>query len=97
MPKQQPDLSAADIIALVGRALHPGLGKDALHEVWPSPLAADLGVSKETVRSWRRGKDALFDADHNAFDRLLAVVERRADETARARDDLREWLKRNRR
>ena len=96
MPKQ-PDKTAAEMMASVGRALHHGLGKDAIHEAWPGPLAADLGVSKETVRAWRRGKDALFDADHDAFDRLLELAERRADEVCRARDELKSWLRRNRR
>jgi hypothetical protein len=90
------DKSPAEMMASIGRALHPGLDAQALHEIWPSPLAADLGVGKETVRTWRRGRDALFDANHDAFDRLLELVERRAEETARARDELREWLRRNR-
>jgi hypothetical protein len=97
MRKQQRDeKNAADILAEVGRALHPGLDKIALRETCPAPLAADLGVTKETMRSWRRGHDARFGPDHQAFDRLLALADRRADEVVRARDELRAWLERNR-
>ncbi len=96
MSKQHDDKSPADVLAMVGRALHPGLDKNALRETWPGPLAADLGVAKETMRSWRRGHDARFGADHPAMDDLLALVERRAEEVTAARDELREWLRRNR-
>jgi len=81
------DKTAADMLNAVGRALH---GDD-----WMTRLAVDLGVKRETVRSWHRG-NARLDADHGMFDRLLALAERRAEETGRARDELREWLQRNR-
>jgi len=63
--------------------------------VWPARLAADLGVTATSLRNWRRGR-APFDAGHGALDDLLEIAERRAYETARARDELRAWLQRNR-
>jgi hypothetical protein len=93
MPKQ-PEKTAIGILESVGRALF----EDAYAEPpeWPKRLARALGVQPESVRNWRRGK-APFTADHGALDDLLALAERRAEETAAARDELREWLKRNRR
>jgi hypothetical protein len=82
------DKKAADLLAEVGRALHG--------DEWPTKLAADLGVTKDTLRTWRRGRDVHFGPGHHALDRLLALVEGRAGEVARARDELREWLRRNR-
>jgi|SRR5258705_7913738 transposase-like protein len=96
MKQQQPDKNAADILAMIGRALHPGLDRHATAEEWPARLAADLGITRETMRSWRRGHDARFGADHPAMDDLMALAERRADEVARVRDELRAWLQRNR-
>lgn len=84
MPQRPDDPTAADMLDAVGRALH---GED-----WMTRLAADLGVKRETVRSWRRG-NARLDASHGMFIRLLALADRRAEETARVRDELREWLR----
>src|SRR5258708_30078184 len=96
MPKQPDDKSAADILETVGRALHPGLDRNAQGEVWPARLAADLGVSVVSLRNWRRGR-APFDAGHGALDDLLRIAERRAEEVTRARDELKSWLRPNRR
>ena len=85
---KQPEPTAADMFNAVGRALY---GND-----WTAGLAAGLGVERETVRSWRRGHDARFGPGHGAMDDLLALAERRSEETARARDELRDWLRRNR-
>jgi hypothetical protein len=85
MPQRPDDAqTAADMLGAVGRALH---GED-----WMTRLAADLGVKRETVRSWHRG-NARLDASHGMFARLLALAEHRAEETARARDELRKWLR----
>ncbi len=82
------DKTAPEVLTDVGRALFDS-------EDWQSRLAEALGVSRSTIQYWRNGK-MRFEADHGALDRLLALAERRAAETARARDELREWLKRNR-
>src|SRR5258708_29875151 len=80
--------TAADLLAEVGRALFDS-------EDWPSRLALALGVERNTLRQWLRGKSR-FGPDHGALDDLLALAERRAEETVRARDELKGWLKRNR-
>jgi hypothetical protein len=81
------DKTGADMLNAIGRALH---GED-----WMTALAADLGVKRETVRSWHRG-NARLDADHGMFDRLLALVVQRKAALDAAEHELREWLQRNR-
>ena len=93
MRKQPDDKTAVDLLVEVGRALFELEYEEP--PKWPSRLARALGVKAETLRSWRRGH-APFDAGHGALDDLLRIAERRAEEVARARDELREWLKRNR-
>ena len=88
MNKQQPDKTAPDVLADTGRALFDGPD-------WQARLARALGVRKDTIQHWRSGKMSL-DPGHPALARLLALTDRRADEVCRARDDLREWLRRNR-
>ena len=91
---KQPDKNPAGILADVGRALF-----ELEHEEppkWPGRLARALGVKGETLRSWRRGHDARFGTDHPALDRLLELVSQRRAEIARAEEELREWLRRNR-
>jgi transposase-like protein len=79
--------TAADLLAEVGRAL--------FDDDWPSRLALALGVERNTLRNWLRGRSQ-FGPDHGALDDLLALAERRAEEAVRARDELKGWLKRNR-
>jgi hypothetical protein len=86
MPKQ-PDNRAAGLLREVGLALYG--------EEWRDRLAVALGVQRETIRTWARGGDARFGPDHPAIKDLLALVERRAEETVRARDALRAWLGRS--
>jgi|SRR5712672_2681000 hypothetical protein len=93
MRKQPDDKTAVDLLVEVGRALFELEYEEP--PKWPSRLAQALGVKGETLRSWRRGH-APFDASHGALDDLMALAERRAEETARARDELRAWLHRNR-
>jgi transposase-like protein len=80
--------TAADLLSEVGRALFDG-------DDWPSRLALALGVERNTLRQWLRGRSR-FGPEHGALDDLLALAERRAEETVKARDELRDWLKRNR-
>jgi hypothetical protein len=88
MPQRPDDKTAADVLADVGRILY---GSDD----WQARLARDLKIGRHTIQQWRSGKLPLG-PDHGALDDLLALAERRADEVARARDELREWLARNR-
>jgi hypothetical protein len=92
MPKQL-DKTATEILESVGRALF----EDAYTEPpeWPKRLARALRVQPESLRFWRKGK-APFDPSHGALDDLLVLAERKADEAARARDELKSWLQRNR-
>src|SRR5260370_7106703 len=92
MPKQPDDKTAVGILEEVGRALF----EDAYEEPpqWPRRLAKALGVTNESLRSWRRGH-APFDASHGALDDLMALAERRGEETSRARDDLTPRFNRN--
>jgi hypothetical protein len=53
-------------------------------------------VDRLPTRKQARGGDARFGPDDLAIKDLLALVERRAEETARARDALRAWLGRSR-
>jgi hypothetical protein len=88
MPRWPENKTAADVLADVGRILY---GSDD----WQARLARDLKIGRHTIQQWRSGKLPLG-PDHGALDDLLALAERRADEVARARDELREWLARNR-
>jgi hypothetical protein len=88
MPQRPDDWTAADLLAGVGRAIFPG-------DDWQARLARALGVERDTIRQWQRPKST-FGPDHPVWDRLLALAESRAGETARARDELRAWLDRNR-
>jgi hypothetical protein len=94
---KQPEKTPADLLTEVGQALYefPEF-EDPLKSAWQARLSAALAVTRETLRSWRRGHDNRFGPDHNAFDRLLALAEGRAEKVVRARDELREWLARNR-
>jgi hypothetical protein len=85
---KQPDKTAPEILTEVGQALFDSPD-------WQAKLAASLGVGRSTVQYWRNGK-MRFEADHPMLDRLLELVSRRAEETARARNELKEWLRRNR-
>jgi hypothetical protein len=92
-PEFIEEKNAPAILTDVGRALFEDFYEEP--PTWPGRLARALGVKGETLRSWRRGHGT-FEANHPALDRLLALAERRAEETARARDELKEWLQRNR-
>src|SRR5260370_5908106 len=94
MSKQLEDKSAADVLEAVGRALFEFEYEEPSQ--WPSRLARALGVTPVSLRNWRRGR-APFDAGHGALDDLLRIAERRAEEVTRARDELKSWLRRNRR
>ncbi len=82
------DKTAADVFSEVGRALY---GSDD----WLEPMAPALGVKRDTLRNVRRG-NMVVSPDHGMFDDLLALAERRAEETARARDALKAWLTKHR-
>lgn len=77
------DLTDAEIFTLVGQALFEG-------EDWPSRVAAALTLSKQTVRNIRR--EAVDLLPETAAD-MFTLIERRAAETARARDALKAWMK----
>ncbi len=94
MSKRLEDKSAADVLEAVGRALFEFEYEEPSQ--WPSRLARALGVTPVSLRNWRRGR-APFDAGHGALDDLLRIAERRAEEVTRARDELKSWLRRNRR
>ena len=94
MSKQLEDKSAADVLEAVGRALFEFEYEEPSQ--WPSRLARALGVTPVSLRNWRRGR-APFDPGHGALDDLLRIAERRAEEVTRARDELKSWLRRNRR
>jgi transposase-like protein len=86
-------LEALAILERVGRLLF----EDGYEEppTWSKRLAKALGVQPESLRSWRRG-NAPFDASHGALDDLLKIAERKAADAIEARDELREWIRRNR-
>jgi len=84
----QPDKTAADVFADVGRAIFPG-------DDWQARLAFALGVRRDTIRQWLSGHVPIGPG-HGAFDDLLALVARRESELHAAKDELQEWLQRNR-
>ena len=81
--------NAADIFSETGRAIYD----DA--DDWQSRLAAALDVTRETVRNIRRG-NMVIEPDHGILTDLMALAERRAVDTVRARDALKAWLKKHR-
>jgi hypothetical protein len=79
-----PDMDDGEIFSLVGRALFPD------EENWPSLTGHALDLPKQTVRNIRRGAVNINSTTAAA---MLALIERRAAETARARDALKAWMK----
>jgi hypothetical protein len=79
-----PTKSAADLLAEVGRALFDS-------DDWQARLARTLGVERDSIRQWQRPRST-FSLRHPVFETLLELAERRADETARARDALKAAL-----
>ena len=59
-----------DMLAAIGRALHGEQG-------WQSALAADLGISRETLRRWLNGHTHL-PPDHGVWRDAMALMERAA-------------------
>jgi len=82
--KALPVPTDAEIFTLVGRALFEG-------EDWPSKFGTALDLPKDTVRGIRRDHMELFP---ETAAQMLVMIERRATETARARDALKAWMKR---
>jgi hypothetical protein len=80
--------TAPEVLADTGRALFD-------EPDWQARLARALGVDRDTIRQWQRPK-AMFGPAHPALDRLLALASRRRAEVARAEEELRAWLLRNR-
>jgi hypothetical protein len=78
-------MTDAEIFTMIGRAIFPG-------DDWPSRFGAALDLPKQTVRDIRRDHVDLL--PEVAAD-MLSMIERRATETAHARDVLRVWLKKN--
>jgi len=89
MPKQPTNKTAADLLTEVGRALSGDT------EDWQARLAHALGVGRSAIQQWRNGR-LPFDANHGALDDLLALVTRREAELRQAKNELRKWMKRNR-
>ncbi len=85
---KQPEKTAADLLAEVGRALFD-------EPDWQARLARALGVERDTIRQWQRPRST-FGPGHPAMERLLALASRRRAEVARAEEELRAWLLRNR-
>lgn len=77
------DVTDAEIFTAVGKAMFEG-------EDWPSRFGAELQLSKQTVRNIRR--EAVTLLPETAAE-MLALAERRATETAKARDALKAWIK----
>jgi hypothetical protein len=88
MNQKQTKKNAADLLAEVGRALFD-------EPDWQARLARALGVERDTIRQWQRPRST-FSPDHPALDRLLALASRRRAEVARAEEELRDWLRKNR-
>jgi hypothetical protein len=88
MPK--PDKTLADLLNEIGPVLAPA------DEDWLGGLAAATGQHRETIRNIRRGSLNTIGADHGVMIDLLAFVERRAKETAKTRDAVKAWMKKNR-
>lgn len=62
-----------------------GLG---LHgEGWIAPLAADLGINRETIRRWRKGVSPL-PADHDVWQDIARLLRNRATEAMAMADRL---------
>src|SRR5260370_3714931 len=90
MPKlRKPETTAADLLAEVGRALFDN------SEDWQARLAVALDVRRDTIRDWRSGRMS-FGPDHGALDRLLALVTRREAELRQAKNEMQDWMRRNR-
>jgi hypothetical protein len=83
------DKSAADLFAEVGRAITGD------SESWQHQLTEWLGVRRDTVRDWRRGRNEL-QPSHAVWDRLLVMIAERRTELDRVDRELRAWLERNR-
>lgn len=76
MTRERISNPAAEIMADAGRLLY---GTD-----WQSPLARDLGVSRDSVRRWLTGRMPL-PHDHGAMQRLHGILLRASiDAEARA-------------
>lgn len=82
MPKPA-NMTPADMLALVGRALY------GPH--WRLQLARGLEVDDDTIRRWMSGRTRLG-ADHGAMDDALELLERRELEINQAAARLRRWL-----
>ncbi len=61
-------MTAAQRLATIGEALYGAR--------WQSPLADDLGVSRETIRRWMSGHTALAE-DHGIFRELQEIIQAR--------------------
>jgi hypothetical protein len=85
---EQPDDTAAALLADAGRILFPGS-----ETARQTALAAALGVRRETIRQWLSGH-VRFDWDHGALDDLLAILTQRETELRQARQNLEERLQR---
>jgi hypothetical protein len=83
------DKSAADLFAEVGRAITGN------SESWQHQLAEWLGVRRDTVRDWRRGRNEM-QPDHPVWDKLLEMIAERRIELDRVDRELRAWLEQNR-
>ena len=77
----------ADLLNEVGPLLYDN------PEHWQMLLARELDVKGKRLYDVRRGKANL---GQGLFEDILALAERRAQETARARDALREWAEKHR-
>ena len=69
-----------DGLAAIGRLLH---GED-----WQSPLARDLGVSRESIRRWLNGSQPLS-PEHGIWDDVIILVRAQAEESSRRAEALR--------
>jgi hypothetical protein len=86
---RKPDhKTAVTVLPVVGPLLYDNTGD------WQAMMSHDLNVPRDTIREWQRPGSALRPG-HRALDDLLKIAERRAEETARARDLLRAWVEGN--
>lgn len=58
-------------------------------DTWKGPMSRDLGIRKDTIDDWARGRG---EPHRDVYERLLQLAERRAAGVSHAVTELRELL-----
>ena len=68
------------------------VGKTLYGRRWQTSLAAQTGISRETIRRWILGQSPLR-SDNEIFDRALEILRQRAATVTKTADELERWMK----